>query len=693
MSGIFDAGGIFLGDLSMKLLLTVAMLLLTRVAGMAQTTYPGVPPGPMRVAIENGIIKMGNNLISGEWLAALNGLQARCIRDEQNHKIMLLKGELFRITLTDGAVYAASSLTQVKPPKMFPHRTNTASAQISARLSGRGVELPLESTDRRIQVIWRAIGLDGSNYLRQEIEISSIREDLSIKEIVWFDVPLPGAKTWGRVDGSPVVVGPFFLGCEDPMATNLATPEEPGAFRLIRNARLSKGLPLVQSFVTGIAPAGQLRRAFLYYLERERAHPYRPFLHYNAWWDICWPEVQLNESMCLNAIRGFGESLITPYGVTMDSLVIDDGWDDPKTLWQFNQGFPRGFSALTELCHLYGTRVGVWLSPFGGYGKAKEERIQYGKKEGYEINRAGFSLAGSKYYTRFKNECLRMIRQYGVNYLKFDGIASGMYANGSGAEFLLDTEAMRQLMLELRKESPDLFINLTTGSWPSPFWLRYCDSLWRQGEDTAFSGKGSPQQQLINYRDKETFQNIVVKGPLYPLNSLMTCGVCYSRHGDPGNAEFNSVGLKEDIRSFFGGGSHLQELYISPGKMKPGDWKTLAEAANWSRRNADILVDTHWIGGNPDKDEVYGWAAWAPRKGIITLRNPADQVQHFKLDLDAALELPPGAARNYGLKSPWAEDASKSTLPAEAGVPLEITLQPFEILTWEAAPTNNQPTP
>ena len=206
---------------------------------------------------------------------------------------------------------------------------------------------------------------------------------------------------------------------------------------------------------------GWSRRAFLFYLERERAHPCRPFLHYNAWWDICWPGVPLDEAICLDAVRGFGEQLIRPYGVIMDSMVIDDGWDDPKTLWQFNQGFPRGFGQLQQLCRQYGTRVGAWLSPFGGYGRAKQQRLEYGQREGYEMNRAG------------------------------------SYADGSGSEYILDTEAMRQLMLELRRESPDLFINLTTGSWPSPFWLRYCDSLWRQGEDTSFAGKGTPRQALL----------------------------------------------------------------------------------------------------------------------------------------------------------------------------------------------------
>jgi len=38
--------------------------------------------------------------------------------------------------------------------------------------------------------------------------------------------------------------------------------------------------------------------------------------------------------------------------------------------------------------------------------------------------------------------------------------------------------------------------------------------------------------------------------------------------------------------------------------MRPQDWDALAEAAQWSRSNADVLVDTHWIGGDPAKGEI-----------------------------------------------------------------------------------------
>ena len=112
----------------------------------------------------------------------------------------------------------------------------------------------------------------------------------------------------------------------------------------------------------------------------------------------------------------------------------------------------------------------------------------------------------------------------------------------------------------------------------------------------------------------------------------------------------------------------------------------LAEAAKWSRSNADVLVDTHWIGGDPAKLEVCGYASWSPRKGIVMLRNPDDQPHAFAFEPGAAFELPPGAPPKYSLRSPWAEDAPKPALAAEIGKPLRLLLQPFEVVVLDANP-------
>ncbi|MBP9900594.1 MAG: enterotoxin [Verrucomicrobia subdivision 3 bacterium] len=654
----------------------------------AQLVYPGSDPGPARILLAGPRITVSNAVVSASWLVGDQGLRPQFIRDQGQPRQLALTGEVFEIVFTNGKHYAASALKPDGLLQVSELPPDPQAARLAARFRGQQVEVPLRSADGQLRLVWRAVLHDGGNYVRQEIAVTAQAADCGVREIVWLDQALPEAQAVGRVDGSPVVAGTFFFGSEDPMATNSVTAAGGGTVvcRLPRNATLRQGETLTQSFVLGVTPPGQMRRAFLYYLERERAHPYRPFLHYNSWYDTAWNPFALNETNCLEAIRLCGERFIKPHGVTMDAMVFDDGWDDPKTLWQFHNGFPRGFAPLADACREYHTRLGVWLSPFGGYGQPKAQRIKFGREQAYEINAAGFSLAGRKYYGVFKQACVDMIRKFGVNHFKFDGIATGMYASG-GAQYVLDTEAMRRLMLELRSEDPNLYINLTTGSWPSPFWLRYADSLWRQGDDMGRAGKGPKQQQWLTYRDQEVYRNIVRKAPLYPLNSLMTQGVAYSRHGSAGEPTFNSAGFKDDVRAFFGSGTGLQELYIQPGKLTADDWSILAEAAKWSRANADVLVDTHWIGGDPAKLEVYGYASWNARKGILMLRNPDDTAREFSLDVGRAFELPAGAKTKYTLKSPWTEDAAKSVITVEAAKPWRLTLRPFEVLVVDAVPT------
>src|SRR5262249_31929914 len=116
----------------------------------------------------------------------------------------------------------------------------------------------------------------------------------------------------------------------------------------------------------------------------------------------------------------------------------------------------------------------------------------------------------------------------------------------------------------------------------------------------------------------------------------------------------------------------------------------LAEAASWARQRADVLADTHWIGGDPAKLEVYGHAAWTPQLGVIALRNPSDQPATFALDVAAAFELPDGAAQAWTARSPWTEDRAKKDLELRAGTATSIALAPFEVLTLEARPAGGR---
>jgi len=663
------------------------------------TGYPGALPGRAKILCQSTNLVIENRSLTLSWAISRPGLAGWSVTDKLLGRSISFTGELFQITLENGQIYRASELIPTDTPHVSRLRPDPDAAQLAKRIAGWQVELPLRTADGQLAVRWRTLVRENANYVRQEIDLQALGAGCTIQAIIWLDDVIPDAEASGSVEGSPWTAGNFFFGPEDPhtpllagvaagggTASNAATdpPVRRVSFHLRRGTPLRQGETLRQSFVLGTSPTGQMRRAFLYYLERERAHPYRPFLHYNSWYDIAWQPFALNETNCLDAIRIFGERFIQPHGVVMDAMVFDDGWDNPKTLWQFHAGFPRGFTPLAALCDQYHTRLGVWLSPFGGYGESRNQRLAFGARQGFETNGTGFSLAGPKYYGAFQQACLEMIRRYRVNHFKFDGIANGMYANGS-AGYVQDTEAMRRLMLDLRDADPNLYINLTTGSWPSPFWLRYADSLWRQGDDMGFAGKGSKQQQWLTYRDQETYRNIVGKGRLYPLNALMTQGVAYSRNGHAGNPSFDFAGFKADVRSFFGSGTSLQELYIQPGKLTADDWAVLAEAAKWSRANADALVDTHWIGGDPAKLQVYGYASWNNGKAILMLRNPDTQPQDYILQPGKALEIPGEQPAELVFRSPWREDAQKPPLRTSQAADVRLTLQPLEILILEAS--------
>ena len=120
--------------------------------------------------------------------------------------------------------------------------------------------------------------------------------------------------------------------------------------------------------------------------------------------------------------------------------------------------------------------------------------------------------------------------------------------------------------------------------------------------------------------------------------------------------------------------------------MSPQNWDDLAECAKWAHKNADVLAATHWIGGDPGNGEVYGWASWSPRKGILALRNPSTQTNSLSVDIGQAFELPPKAPRRYALKSPWKEDAAGAPVVVQAGLAHTFDLTPFAVLVFEALP-------
>ncbi|HWD20007.1 MAG TPA: enterotoxin [Verrucomicrobiae bacterium] len=620
-----------------------------------------------------------NDQISWQWRETNGALRLGAARDGINGVSLPLDGELFRIELGDGTVKSASDFKLEAPPVIEDLAVSLDSPTAANHFPGRQLVAKLSAPDAHLRAEFRAILRNGSSYVRQELRLQAVDTNVAVGEIVLFDEKVAGAKTIGTVDGSPVVAGTFFFGYEQPMARNVV--DEQGGVRcsFVRNALLKNGETLTQSWVAGVTPRGQLRRGVLRYIERERAHPYRPFLHYNSWFDIAWDKQKFDESQSLNVISQVGNELVVKRGVELESFLFDDGWDDNRTLWKFHSGFPDGFTRLKQTAADLHAGIGVWLSPFGGYDVARTQRVEYGRLQGFETNASGFSLAGPKYYERFHDICMNMVQQYGVNEFKFDGLAAGASANGLAR----DGDAMLRLIGDLRHAEPNIYINQTTGTWPSPFWLLYVDSTWRGGADHDFAGEGPARERWITYRDWQTYKNVVQRGPLYPLNALMLHGVIFAVNAkDLTNAVDGE--FAHEVHSFFGAGTQLQEMYITPRLLSQRNWDDLAEAAKWSRANSDVLVDTHWIGGDPGQGEVYGWASWSPRKGILVLRNPAAKSAVFDVDVKNAFELPEKAPRTYTMRPPWQADRNDPPVTLQAGQPHRFVLPPWQTLVLES---------
>ncbi len=644
--------------------------------------YPGPEPGAAEAFERGSEFVLSNDVIECRWSAAQGRIKPLSVTNKHSNTTLHLQdSECFQLGLADGRTLNAFDLNIARGPDIQRLPADKQARRLGAWYGGRQISASLVASDKSLIVEWQVSLHDGSNYVRQQIRLLPKADKLSLQEIVLVRLISREAKPVGTVDGSPVVIKDMFFAFEHPLAKTQAMNSELRC-GLPRTAPLRPGDEPVYSSVIGVVPPGQLRRGFLYYVERERAQPYGPFLHYNSWYDIGYGPEKIMEPEALKVIDLFGRELIERRKVALDSFVWDDGWDDPATLWRFHEGFPNGFAALRQKAQQYGSALGAWLSPWGGYGTPKEERMKYGREQGFETNRNGFSMAGPKYYARFHDACLGMVRDHDLNYFKFDGISAGGTPTGAPAEFAGDVEALLRLIEELRDAKPSLFVNVTTGTWSSPWWLWYADSTWRSGADWSTCGWGPKRQQQITYRDAQTYQNVVCRAPLYPLNSLMTQGVMFANHGLPEEAE----GMVQDIHAFFASGTNCQELYITPSLLSAEIWDALAEAAKWSRDNTDVLVDTHWVGGDPAQGEIYGWASWSRRKGILGLRNPKDEPGRITIDVGKAFELPQGAAPRYSLKSPWKDDAATTPVTLSAGKEHTFELKPFEVLVFDAEP-------
>ncbi len=469
-----------------------------------------------------------------------------------------------------------------------------------------------------------------------------------------------------------------------------------------REAVLDKGQQWKVTGVVGLFAPGQQRRSFLAYIERERAVPYRPFVHYNDWYEIGIrlhdhkdPKKRTSEAMWLELLETWNRELYTKRGTHVDGFIVDDGWDEFNSLWDFHVGFPNGFTKIAEEAAKQKAGIGTWLGPVGGYGASKGMRLANWNRQHPDNKISNFQLSNKEYFDAFVGRCRQMIKDYGMRYFKFDGISTKFHSKGPAN--IEDAEGILSVIAGLRAAKKDVFINATVGTWASPFWYMHADSVWRQENDFGQVGNaGDQRDRWITYRDRLVHEVFVEGAPLFPINSLMTHGTIITKNGPPHVMSRDPENCRKEIRMAFGCGSALQEIYADRDLLDQQGgilWDELAANIKWVRRNRDVLADIHWVGGNPwdGKDgDIYGYAAWNKEKCTLTIRNSSAKEKTLKTTLRDIFDVPPGVKGRITLHNSFDDQRALPGITGKAvdvDKELSITLKPLEVLVLEGVNT------
>jgi hypothetical protein len=276
----------------------------------------------------------------------------------------------------------------------------------------------------------------------------------------------------------------------------------------------------------------------------------------------------------------------------------------------------------------------------------------------------------------------------------------------------------------MRAAKQDVFINCTVGTWASPYWLMWCDSIWKGDGDCDWLGDvGTPRQKWVTYRDNVIYDRFVSKSPLFPLNSMMMHGIIVCK-SSPWNTMIDYRGTGKHMYKGAGYstptactdfaaevwmgvslGTGLQEYYITPSFMSETWWDILANGVKWIKANESTLTDAHWIGGDPGDGhdlqkrgngpkDVYGYASLGAKKGIVMLRNPSNKTQRYALNLDKVLEMPAGQTAKvvkptviFNSSAEYENKGSATafvpTWPKDTATTVEWMLPPFTTFLFE----------
>jgi hypothetical protein len=535
--------------------------------------------------------------------------------------------------------------------------------------------------------------LDDAPYIRKTVRLASPAA-LAVDrlEVERFRVTQPCGQG-GR--GEPVFIGQcWFVGLEYPGSE---AKHEKGLVTLahfpgqaVENPPSSEYVVQSKVAVAGVGTKGDpIELAFSDYLDSIRL-PSRIMLHYNSWYDF--RNEELTSESLLGTFDAFKKNVLDPFGLRMDVFVPDDGWQEPRSIWAPKAKlYPKGFGPLSDDLKARGSRLGLWL-PFNGFNLD----VNWGAEQGYEKSNKGryYCLAGPKYNAELRKVLEQHIREGDIGYFKhdFNQLQCSADRHGHlpddchGHEANLDAELA--LLAYERQLQPDVFLNVTSYVWHSPWWLMHADSIWMDAGDAGYDTEFpqlSPREWDMSYRDVHFYKLYKEKNTLVPLSAMMTHGIINGRYELLGGKEETLREWSDGAVMYYGRGVQLMEWYITPDLMKPEWWEAIGHATRWAIKNRDVLRNVVMVGGDPRKGEVHGYAHWFQDQGILILRNPDVRERDIGIPFDKSVRYRGAAGREFHgrVTYPFVERMSDCFT---SGKPIHLTVPGCTVLVCEIAP-------
>ncbi len=505
--------------------------------------------------------------------------------------------------------------------------------------------------------------------------------------------------------GQPVAFrvgdGGAFFGLEYPTSDNSIKIDKEGNLFIrcgeIIGKKIGKEWLDSEWTVTGLTPDRAVKRWFFQYLDKVRVAPLKPYILYNSWYDLRSPVMVkdsthiVNERNVMRIIDLFKKNMVDKYDVRLDAFVLDDGWDIYRSDWVLRKKeFPNGLKPIADELAKTNTTLGLWFGPIGGYSH-RDWRIEWMKKHGYETVGTELCLAGENYHQLFKKRVIDFVEKDGIGYYKWDGIQFscsepdhghpvGIYSRRAVMDSVID------LCSAVRNRNPDIFLNITSGTWLSPWWVKYANQIWMQGSDYGYANVPSISRRdaAITYRDFVLFDDLCKKKFWFPIANLMTHGIIKGNLQQLGGEEEPLDKFTDNALLYFARGVSMWELYISPELLTDNEWNSIAKAVHWAKDRFPILKSTEMIGGDPGQKKAYGYVHFSGKHGIIAARNPFIEPKFLKVTLSPAQGLDPDAA-SLVLERVYPTRWISPQIYA-AGATLEFPLDGYETAIYEIYP-------